>query len=164
MSRSGYTDDYADDDPLAEGRWRQAVKRAIEGARGQALLRELLEALDAMEDKRLYAGNFATAEGEYCVLGVLGAARGTKMDDLGDEDYCDPELVGQRFGIARALAAEIMYENDNCRDEERLVDVVVCGPMRPWERHVRREWVTNERAAECRFGRMRAWVEGNIKP
>lgn len=32
MSRSGYTDD--NDDPLAHGRWRQAVKRALEGKRG----------------------------------------------------------------------------------------------------------------------------------
>lgn len=48
MSRSGYTDDYGDDDPLAHGRWRQAVKRSIEGKRGQALLRELLEALNVM--------------------------------------------------------------------------------------------------------------------
>ena len=46
MSRSGYTDD--NEDPLANGRWWQAVKRSLEGKRGQALLRELVEALDAM--------------------------------------------------------------------------------------------------------------------
>lgn len=46
MSRSGYTDEYGDGDPLALGRWRQAVKRSIEGKRGQAMLRELLEALE----------------------------------------------------------------------------------------------------------------------
>ena len=85
MSRSGYTDD-ASDDPLAHGRWRQAVKRSLEGRRGQALLRDLVDALDAMEDKRLYPGSFATAEGEFCTLGVLGAKRGTRMDDLGDDD------------------------------------------------------------------------------
>lgn len=164
MNRSGYTDDYADGDPLAEGRWRQAVRRATEGKRGQALLRDLLAALDAMADKRLYAGNFATAEGEYCVLGVLGAARGTKMDDLGDDEYCDPALVGQRFGIARALAAEIMYENDyESMDDETSITVTVCGPMRPWDGgHIRHEWVPNERAAECRYGRMRAWVASQI--
>ena len=103
MSRSNYTDD--NDDPLSHGRWRQAVKRAIEGKRGQALLRDLLGALEAMEDKRLYAGSFATAAGEFCTLGVLGAKRGTKMDDLGDEDDCEPELVGQRFGIERTTWA-----------------------------------------------------------
>ena len=35
MSRSGYTDD--SEDPLALGRWRQAVKRSLEGRRGQAV-------------------------------------------------------------------------------------------------------------------------------
>lgn len=151
MSRSCYTDDEDYDDPLAAYRWRQAVKRAIEGKRGQALLRELLEALDSMHDKRLYAGSFATSGGEYCVLGVLGAKRGVKMDDLGsEEDGCDPSLVGDRFGIARAMAAEIMYKNDERhRHDELCVD---------------REYVPNPRAAECRFGRMRAWIAGKIKP
>lgn len=40
MSRSGYSDA---DDPLAHGRWRQAVKRSQDGRRGQAMLRELVE-------------------------------------------------------------------------------------------------------------------------
>ena len=104
MSRSGYTDD-DDYDPLAQGRWRQAVKRSLEGRRGQALLLELVAALDAMQDKRLYAGSFATADGEFCTLGVLGAKRGTKMDDLGDEDDCDPKEVAQRFGILAPVSA-----------------------------------------------------------
>lgn len=130
MSRSGYTDDYGDD-PLALGRWRQAVKRSIEGKRGQALLRELLEALDAMEDKRLFSGSFATAGGEFCTLGVLGAKRGTKMDDLGDEWDCEADLVGQRFGIAHAMAAEIMHLNDEHISDTKFVDVEICGPVRP---------------------------------
>jgi len=78
MSRSGYTDDNSDD-PLAHGRWRQAVKRALQGKRGQALLRELVDTMDAMGDKRLFPGSFATPAGEFCALGVLGAKRGTKM-------------------------------------------------------------------------------------
>jgi hypothetical protein len=172
MSRSGYTDDYGDDDPLAMGRWRQAVKRSIEGKRGQAMLRELAEALDAMPDKSLSAGNFATVEGEFCTLGVLGAKRGTKMDDLGDdEDGCDTETVGQRFGIARALAAEIMYMNDESVDEHEWVDVVICGPMPPYhfqpyghKRHDRTVRVALDPAivAAKRWQRMRKWVADNL--
>lgn len=120
MSRSGYTDD--NEDPLAHGRWRQAVKRSLEGKRGQALLCELVQALDAMEDKRLYPGSFATPEGEFCALGALGAKRGIKVDDLGDDYDCEPDRVGQRFGIAPAMAAEIMYMND-----EYAVDTQVGG-------------------------------------
>lgn len=166
MSRSGYTDDY--DDPLAQGRWRQAVKRAIEGKRGQALLRELVEALDAMDDKRLYPGSFATADGEFCTLGVLGAKRGTKMDDLGDEEYCDTDLVGRRFGIAPAMAAEIMYLNDEWLVEQwEWIDVEFCGPVRPywpdWGNNTRRVSIRNDNHAVERWQRMRAWVAKQLK-
>lgn len=165
MSRSGYTDDM--DDPLAHGRWRGAVNSALQGKRGQALLTELLEALDAMPEKRLYPGSFATPEGEFCTLGVLGAKRGTKMDDLGDEDWCDTSTVGQRFGIAPALAAEIMYLNDEYfGDVHKWVYVEICGPMRPhfpdWGQHTRSVIVSNDSHAEERWQRMRAWVVENI--
>jgi hypothetical protein len=166
MSRSGYDGD--NDDPLAHGRWRQAVRRAIEGKRGQALLRELVEALDAMPDKRLYSGSFATAEGEFCTLGVLGAKRGTSMDDLGDaEDGCDPADVGRRFGIAAAMAAEIMYLNDEWAvDESKWVDVALCGPVRPgrpdWGRHTRTVLVPNKNHASERWQAMRAWAVGKL--
>lgn len=165
MSRSGYTDDL---DPLAHGRWRQAARRALDGKRGQALLRELLIALDAMQDKRLYAGGFATSDGGYCALGVLGARRGTKMDDLGDEDDCDAAEVGKRFGIAHAMAAEIMFENDGCIDDHVLVYVEIVGPVRPqypdWGSHRKRVRVHNNSAAEQRYRHMREWVASKIKP
>jgi len=170
MSRSGYTDD--NEDPLAHGRWRQAVKRSLEGKRGQALLRDLVEALDAMPDKRLYPGSFATAEGEFCTLGVLGVKRGTKMDDLGDaEDGCDTEVVGQRFGIAPAMAAEIMYMNDEYAvDEWKWIDVEICGPMpphhfRPYGRkdHKRSVRVHNDNHPRERWQRMRAWAVENLR-
>lgn len=165
MSRSGYTDD--NEDTLAQGRWRQAVRRSLEGKRGQVLLRELVEALEAMPDKRLYSGSFATAEGEFCTLGVLGAKRGTKMDDLGDEDDCDPAKVGQRFGVAPAMAAEIMYMNDEYAvDEWKWIDVEVCGPVRPyhpdWGRHTRSMRVHNDNHSRERWQRMRAWAVANL--
>lgn len=160
MSRSGYTDDC---DNLAL--WRQAVQRAIKGKRGQATLRELLEALDAMPDKRLYRGNFTTADGEFCTLGVLGAKRGVKMDDLGDEeDGSDPDLVGERFGIAKALAAEIMYENDESGSDYDYVQVAICGPMRPFDSRMR--WVRvedDEEPAAKRWKRMRRWVSRQLE-
>ena len=55
MSRSGLVEDDGDD-PLAHGRWRGAVKSAINGKRGQQFLRELADALDAMPEKVLVAG------------------------------------------------------------------------------------------------------------
>lgn len=166
MSRSGYSEDY--DDPLALGRWRQAVRRAIDGKRGQALLRELADVLDAMPDKRLYSGSFATAEGEFCTLGALGARRGTKMDDLGDDEECDPALVGERFGIARAMAAEIMYLNDEYLDEWERIEVEICGPVRPhfpdWGKHTHTMYVADDLHAERRWKHMRAWVAEELNP
>lgn len=168
MSRSGYTDD--NEDPLAHGRWRQAVKRSLEGRRGQALLSELVQTLDAMADKRLYPGSFATADGEFCTLGVLGAKRGTKMDDLGDDCYCDTEIVAQRFGIAPAMAAEIMYMNDEYAvDEWKWVEVEICGPMPPYQfppyghkTHQRSVRVLNESHPDERWQQMRKWAGENL--
>lgn len=165
MSRSGYTDDI--EDPLAYGRWRQAVNRALNGQRGQTALRELLEALDAMEDKRLYPGSFATPEGEFCTLGALGARRGTKMDDLGDSEDCDPQAVGARFGIATSMAAEIMYLNDeHLVETHSYVTVEICGPVRPhypdWGSHFTSVLVHDEDHPRKRWVRMRAWVQDQI--
>lgn len=163
MSRSGYTDDC--DDMLAYGRWRGAVKSALNGASGQKLLHELLDALDAMPDKKLYSGSFATIDGEFCTLGVLGAQRGTKMDDLGDDDDgCDTQLVGQRFDIAPALAAEIMEMNDSYMvDEYKWVEMEFCGPPRfPRETHFRSVRVLNENHPQQRWQAMREWVHKAI--
>lgn len=107
MSRSGYSDDC--DDNWASICYRGAVVSAIRGKRGQAFLRELVAALDAMPEKRLIAE--ALVEGrEACAIGVVGLARGVKMDDLDPED---PGPIAKRFGIATTLVREIEFENDD---------------------------------------------------
>jgi len=166
VSRSGYSEDVSD---LEAGRWRAAVNRALKGRRGQEFLRALREALDAMPDKKLYPGSFATADGEYCTLGVLGAQRGIRMDDLGDESWCDTELVGDRFGIATSLAAEVMYLNDEyLADTHKWVEVEICGPMPPYslvrghQQHKRFVSVPNPNHPEERWKKVREWVEENI--
>lgn len=117
MSRSGYSEDY--DDQWALIRWRGAVASAIRGRRGQAFLHELLDALDSMENKRLRR-NALEESGEVCALGSLGKKRGMDMSDLDPDDY---GTVAHEFGIPRALAQEIMFENDevqwNKTPEER---------------------------------------------
>lgn len=137
MSRSGYSDDC--DDPLVLGRWRAAVRSAMRGKRGQAFLREMLAALDAMPNKRLVrehlqvdgtqcaygepdviigADELVDATGNVlpmggvCALGSVGAARGMDMS-----------------GIAHAMTCEIVYWNDEFQretPEERWVR------MRQW--------------------------------
>ena len=107
MSRSGYSDDLDSWDLV---RWRGAVASAIRGKRGQALLRDLAAALDAMPEKRLIARQLEE-DGEVCALGALGRVRGIDMSKIDPEER---DQVAKAFDIAEALAAEIVYHNDEC--------------------------------------------------
>lgn len=109
MGRHGLCDDGDNEDILAYGRWRGAVASAIRGKHGQAFLRELLAALDAIEAQRLIGEDLENQHGEVCALGAVGRARGL---DLQSVDYEDPEAVAKFFGVNEKLAQEIMWVND----------------------------------------------------
>lgn len=135
MGRSGYDDDYDDSDyPLAL--YRGTVRSAFRGKRGRAFMRELLEALDAMPEKRLIVGELQH-EGAVCAIGSVGAKRGTRMDDL---DVEAPDQVAKRFGIAECMVREIEFNNDD--------DFAMhCSGETP----------------EKRWARVRAWVAKNVE-
>ncbi|WP_321919369.1 hypothetical protein [Paraburkholderia tropica] len=163
MSRSGYTDE---DDDNTGGLWRGAVMTAIRGKRGQAALKELAAAMDAMPNKTLGAESLVTADGQFCTLGVLGQARGIDMAHLDPDDW---EAVAVAFNIAPAMAREIVYENDEGLRTYDWVDVVICGPMRPYryphyERHERtvRVDIPESILGPRRWQRMRKWVDSQI--
>jgi hypothetical protein len=130
MSRSGYTDDCEN-----LGLWRGTVSRAIAGKRGQAFLRELIEALDGMPEKILARGHLQAPGGEVCALGAVGVKRGI---ELGAISY-DHDSLSDTFGIARALIKEIEFENDDGA---------------PY-------WV--EDTPELRWSRVRNWAAENLK-
>jgi hypothetical protein len=134
MARSGYSDDC---DGWALIRWRGAVASSIRGKRGQAFLRELADAMDAMPSKVLISGDLKDAEGDFCALGVVGQARGA---DLAGVDIEDRQAVAALLNIPEALAAEIMFEND---------DDFAYG----WR---------NDTTPQQRWGRMREWVRARI--
>ena len=71
--------------------------------------------------------------GDVCALGSVGRARGIDMAPIDPEDN---EAVASTFGIADAMAREIMYWND--------------------------EGGTYRETPEQRFDRMRAWVAKHI--
>lgn len=157
MSRSGYSDDL---DPLELGRWRAQVASAIRGKRGQAFLRDLIAALDAMADKRLVRGHLrvtgligpydpplivgadelvsehggALPMGSVCALGAVAVARKIDVDKI---DPYDHDTIAAKIDIAGPLAQEVAYINDEC------------GPYRE--------------TPEARFVRMRKWAESHIK-
>lgn len=131
MSRSGYHD--CDGDQWTLIRWRGAVSSAINGKRGQAFLKEMLQALDEMPVKELYSGELEI-DGRYCALGVLGKKRGL---DLGAIDPQDSTTVAGKFGIADALAREIVWVNDDEDDSSRSM-----SPHQRYE-YVRR-WIISQ--------------------
>ena len=90
---------------------RAHLEAAIRSRRGQKLLRDLLQALDAMAVKELIANSFITPSGRCCALGALGLARGIDPEDLGalSDDHAH---TAKLFGTARSLIAEIEINND----------------------------------------------------
>lgn len=115
MSRSGYSDDC--DSMLLHINWRGCVMSATRGKRGQAFFRDLVAALDAMPVKRLITKRLENAEGDVCAFGALGRARSVPLADIDalmedDDDGVPGDVLGERFGIARQLASEVVYEND----------------------------------------------------
>jgi len=127
MSRSGYSCDCEN-----IGLWQGAVRSALCGKRGQAFLRELAAAMDAMPERKLIAGELVTPEGECCALGVVCKSRGLDAANL---DFEDAREVGNFVGISHAMAAEIEYLNDDA---------------------------VRDATPEARWARMRAWVEEQI--
>lgn len=111
MSRCGYSDDYSDWDQI---KWRGQVASAIRGKRGQAFLRELIEALDALPKKELIT-DILECDGEVCALGAVGIKRKLDMSNL---DVHDPDTLGGAFGIAYQMVQEIEWVNDDAGYED----------------------------------------------
>lgn len=124
MSRSGYSDDLH---PQELALYRGAVESAIRGKRGQKLLSDIKEAMEALPVRRLIAGELEASDGsgEVCALGAVGRARGIVMRNLDPENRYQ---IAAHFDCAEALAAEIVFENDDAgrmseTPEERWIRV-----------------------------------------
>ena len=136
MSRSGYSDDSSDN--WAVIRWRGAVASAMRGQRGDAFLHEMLAALDALPVKELHS-HALIHEGCVCALGAVAVSRKLEVDPLllgPAPGFCAGDMA-ELFGIPRALAAEVMHEND--------------------------EGTWGSETPEARFRRMRRWIVEHIE-
>ena len=138
MARHGYSDDI--DDVLQLGRWRGMVASAIRGKRGQALLKELAAALDAMPAKRLVKGTLQTKDGDCCAIGAVCKAKGKDYTAHEDDDAYDQQEmnagIANELDVAECLIQEIEYKNDEGAYKE---------------------------TDEQRWTRVRAWVQKKIK-
>jgi hypothetical protein len=140
MSRSGYSDDCTSNSLNV---WRGAVASALRGKRGQSFLREFIETLDAMPVKELAAHSFQDEDGKVCALGSVCVARGVPMTGFIDGmEEMDRDKVGSALNIAPAMAAEIVWMNDEGT-----------------------HWRCDDESGAARWKRMRAWaVENLVKP
>lgn len=130
MSRSGYNDDCWGIEMIC---WRGAVASAMRGKRGQSFLQEMLEAMAKLPERKLIESDLER-DGSVCALGAVGRARGIDMAGIASDDR---DVVANLFGIAPALAAEIVYMNDEAY------------------------WRGVE-TPEARFERMRRWIESEL--
>ena len=130
--RSGYDEDC---DGWELIRWRGAVASAIRGKRGQQLLREMADALDAMPNKRLIADELEDrSSGDVCAIGSVGRCRGINMGQL---DPYEPKSIANAFGVAPALVMEIAHVND--------------------------EWISGQQSPEKRWATVRRWVSEQLQ-
>lgn len=137
MSRSGYSDSF---DGYELAMYRGVIASATRGRRGQRFFIDLVAALDALPAKELIASELQTEEGAVCALGALARHKGLPVSD---DDTYDHDALGEKFDIARQLAAEVMFENDEARSwmyvdgKER--------PETPGERWARvRKWAVEQ--------------------
>lgn len=88
--------------------YRGAIKSAIKGKRGQAFLKELINSLEALPEKKLIEDELEQ-DGMYCAIGSVGASRGIDMSNI---DTYDSDEIAKIFGIAPSLVREIEWIND----------------------------------------------------
>ena len=138
MGRHGYSDDL---DQRQLAMWRGRVMSSIRGKRGQKMLHDLRDALDAMPEKRLVSRTLQDTRGGVCALGCLSRSMGRDfVEYVGVEDDDMVELNGELatlFDVAECLVQEVEFRNDE-------------GSPYGGE------------TSEQRWKRMRQWVDKNI--
>jgi hypothetical protein len=112
MSRF-YTDEPGD----YPSHWfEQDLERRIASRNGQRALRDFRDALEAMPKRELVHGAIVTSAGGACAVGVYALAKGLDLSQYMDavEEYGDVTTIeiGRRAGLAKALAIQIGYMND----------------------------------------------------
>lgn len=140
MSRSGYVETLSMSQLAL---YRGTVERSIRGKRGQALLRDLRAAMEAMPEgeRRLAACTFESETGDICPLTCVARRRGIDMSEWAnrrdeDLDEADRENLGEMLDISPQMAAEVMFMNDEASGH----------------------------SPEARWSSMHAWVLDNLLP
>jgi hypothetical protein len=104
--------------------WHGNIERICRGKRGQRILREFIDALLALPERRLIANKIQNAEGEVCAIGALGKHRGVDMSEYEDSQEGSVDL-GKELGLGFMLAWQLGSEND-----------MYCPPIRQYQKSV----------------------------
>lgn len=175
MSRSGYSDEEAEPGQFAM--WRGQVASAIRGRRGQALLREMLAAMDAMPVKRLIANSLREGrgiqvhtvwdpeapsrwgpyKGEFRTETITHCAAATYQGGLLLEvSVCALGTVGEARGIP--------MENLNPEAPNQVARAFdIAHQLASEIAYMNDEYGAHDETPEHRWVRMRAWAASNIK-
>jgi len=113
MSRHGYSDDC--DDYWLFIQWHGALRKAINGKRGQEFFHALRTALDAMPEKRLISGDLVDEDGDCCAMGALCKHMGIDVSKVDPEDY---DQVAKLFDINPKIVREVAFCNDDIFDDD----------------------------------------------
>ena len=132
MSRINYTDE--EDHPGQFALWQANCLRSIKGKNGQAALRELEQALLALPDKRLIAGDLQDEQGNVCAIGAL--ARHKNHTPKADPEY-EMEAVGVELGMPELVAWTVVCLNDRELDKHYDREQGRCVLYTPEERYER---------------------------
>lgn len=119
MSRAGFGDG---DDTYPYELWERTVQNAITGKRGQKFLRELVAALDALQEKKLTTHRLRDETGMVCAIGAVCVRKGIDTQPLEpreDEEHLHWPPLASALNISETLVRVVEHENDE-RDECRF--------------------------------------------
>jgi hypothetical protein len=143
--------------------YEQAIENALNGKRGQAVLRELEASLLALPEKKLAHGVIAH-EGQFCAVGLLAKnrlERGEKiivgkqnpktiatvaeLEEMFGGEQDDPwntVILGKAMGFTEALATQIAYKNDGYEEDDTPPEVVYARVLKWVQSRIKCEPVT----------------------
>lgn len=131
------------DDPLDWGRYTAALRSSIRGRRGQRLLRDLIDGLEALPEPELDCHELAShGTGCVCAFRAVALHRGESFDDLADAETLEPSELAERYDVSSTLANEIVQLND---------EIVAGGSHDVIQRRVR-------------WRKVHAWALANLSP
>lgn len=145
---------YDGDGDLPWEMWARTMQNAVQGKRGQAILRELREALLALPQQRLIEGQIVDG-GEVCALGCLARYR---LETNGVLERGGREPIRSYGEFERFYRGEI--DGGTCADAARAWGITFALAWRL--AYANDEEGYGRETPEERWSRMLRWVESQI--